>query len=678
MSCNHEHEHKYCCEHEHEHCCEHGHEHEHHHEHSHSHGCGCGCGCGHDHGHSHEHGGDEERGALTYVRMGLSAVGLLASIFFLEGTWQLVVCIIAYLLAGFSVLKEAVENITHGEIFDENFLMTVASIGAFCIGKYPEAVAVMLLYEIGEWLQDKAVGSSRASIEALVNVRPDHANLVKGDEVTTVKAETVSVGDIILVRPGERVPLDGEVIEGSSSVDTSALTGESMPREWTVGSAALAGCVNQSGLLKIKVTRPFSDSSVSRIMAMVEDAQNNKAQPERFITRFARVYTPVVCGIAVLVAVIPPLLGWGSWSTFIHKALAFLVISCPCALVISIPLSFFAGLGGASKEGVLIKGSNYLEALSQTSIVVFDKTGTLTRGVFEVSGIHHNTIPEEKLIELAALAECASSHPISKSLQKAYGKAIDRSRVTDIQESSGHGVTAVVDGHTVAAGNSKLMVQLGIPYHDCHSVGTIIHMAVDGQYAGHIVISDVVKPNAKAAIAALHKAGVEKTVMLTGDAKKVADAVAAELGVDEVHSELLPGDKVAQVEQLLSRQRGKAKLAFVGDGINDAPVLSRADIGIAMGAMGSDAAIEAADVVLMDDEPMQIAKAIHISRKCIGIVYQNIVFALAVKFACLVLGALGLASMWTAIFADVGVMVLAVLNATRALYTKDLAKKNVQ
>ena len=689
MSCNHEHEHEYCCEHEHEHCCEHGHEHEHdhccehehehHHEHSHDHGHshghshGCGCGCGHDHGHSHEHGGDEEQGALTYVRMGLSAVGLLASIFFLEGTWQLVVCIIAYLLAGFSVLKEAVENITHGEIFDENFLMTVASIGAFCIGKYPEAVAVMLLYEIGEWLQDKAVGSSRASIEALVNVRPDHANLVKGDEVTTVKAETVSVGDIILVRPGERVPLDGEVIEGSSSVDTSALTGESMPREWTVGSAALAGCVNQSGLLKIKVTRPFSDSSVSRIMAMVEDAQDNKAQPERFITRFARVYTPVVCGIAVLVAVIPPLLGWGSWSTFIHKALAFLVISCPCALVISIPLSFFAGIGGASKEGVLIKGSNYLETLSKVKTVVFDKTGTLTQGVFEVSGVHHSEMENEKLLEYAALAECASSHPISKSLQRAYGKAIDRDRVRDIQEISGNGVIAKVDGVEVAAGNDKLMHRLGIEPIPCHSVGTIIHMALNGEYAGHIVIADIEKPHSKEALRALKAAGVRKTVMLTGDAKKVADKVASDLGIDQVYSELLPADKVSKVEELLEHKSSdKDKVAFVGDGINDAPVLRRADIGIAMGAMGSDAAIEAADVVLMDDDPLQIPKAVKISRKCLRIVYQNIVLSIVIKLACLILVAIGIANMWLAVFADVGVMVLAVLNAIRALRVQNL------
>ena len=618
MSCNHEHEHEYCCEHEHEHCCEHGHEHEHHHEHSHSHSHGCGCGCGHDHGHSHEHGGDEERGALTYVRMGLSAVGLLASIFFLEGTWQLAVCIIAYLLAGFSVLKEAVENITHGEIFDENFLMTVASIGAFCIGKYPEAVAVMLLYEIGEWLQDKAVGSSRASIEALVNVRPDHANLVKGDEVTTVKAETVSVGDIILVRPGERVPLDGEVIEGRSSVDTSALTGESMPREWTVGSAALAGCVNQSGLLKIKVTRPFSDSSVSRIMAMVEDAQDNKAQPERFITRFARVYTPVVCGIAVLVAVIPPLLGWGSWSTFIHKALAFLVISCPCALVISVPLSFFSGIGCASHNGILMKGSNYLELLAKAEIAAFDKTGTLTKGEFSVTEMScADGVSQEQLLEVAAYCESQSTHPLAKSILKAYGKPV-------------------------------------------------VYVACDGQYLGCIGLSDTLKPDTKEAISALRKLGLHNLTMLSGDRQATANSIAGEIGLDNAWGQLLPEEKVSHLEEL----KKLGSVVYAGDGINDAPVLAAADVGVAMGGLGSDAAMEAADVVIMTDELSRLPLAIRIARKTMSIAKQNIVFSIAVKVLILALSLVTDMGLWLAVFADVGVCMLAILNSLRALRTK--------
>ncbi len=599
------------------------------------------------------------------------------------GWLRLALYLTAYLVIGYDILKKAGQGIANGRVFDENFLMAVATVGAFALaiyeksGDYNEAIAVMLFYQIGELFQSYAVGKSRKNISALMDIRPDYANIEQDGQLVQVDPDEVAIGTVIVVQPGEKVPIDGVVTEGSSTLNTSALTGESLPRDAREGDEVISGCINMTGVLKIRTTKAFGESTVSKILELVENSSSRKSRSEDFIAKFARIYTPVVCYSALALAIIPPVIRLvggmdGQWEQWVYRALTFLVTSCPCALVVSIPLSFFAGIGGASHEGILIKGSNYLETLSQVKTVVFDKTGTLTKGVFEVTAVHHSDMDEHKLLEYAALAECASSHPISKSLQKAYGKAIDRSRVTDIQESSGHGVTAVVDGHTVAAGNSKLMVQLGIPYHDCHSVGTIIHMAVDGQYAGHIVISDVVKPNAKAAIAALHKAGVEKTVMLTGDAKKVADAVAAELGVDEVHSELLPGDKVAQVEQLLSRQRGKAKLAFVGDGINDAPVLSRADIGIAMGAMGSDAAIEAADVVLMDDEPMQIAKAIHISRKCIGIVYQNIVFALAVKFACLVLVAIGAANMWAAIFADVGVMVLAVLNAIRALRVKNL------
>ena len=667
MSCNHEHEHEYCCEHEHEHCCEHEHEHEHHHEHSHGHSYGCGCGCGHDHGHSHEHGGDEEQGALTYVRMGLSAVGLLASIFFLEGTWQLAVCIIAYLLAGFSVLKEAVENITHGEIFDENFLMTVASIGAFCIGKYPEAVAVMLLYEIGEWLQDKAVGSSRASIEALVNVRPDHANLVKGDEVTTVKAETVSVGDIILVRPGERVPLDGEVIEGRSSVDTSALTGESMPREWTVGSAALAGCVNQSGLLKIKVTRPFSDSSVSRIMAMVEDAQDNKAQPERFITRFARVYTPVVCGIAVLVAVIPPLLGWGSWSTFIHKALAFLVISCPCALVISVPLSFFSGIGWGppSHNGILMKGSNYLELLAKAEIAAFDKTGTLTKGEFSVTEMScADGVSQEQLLEVAAYCESQSTHPLAKSILKAYGKPVDGSRLAGIEEISGKGIRAVLDGKTALVGKAELLD--GVAFTTQTSGTTAVYVAYDGQYLGCIGLSDTLKPDTKEAISALRKLGLHNLTMLSGDRQATANSIAGEIGLDNAWGQLLPEEKVSHLEEL----KKLGRVVYAGDGINDAPVLAAADVGVAMGGLGSDAAMEAADVVIMTDELSRLPLAIRIARKTMSIAKQNIVFSIAVKVLILALSLVTDMGLWLAVFADVGVCILAILNSLRALRTK--------
>ncbi len=610
---------------------------------------------------------------------------MLAALYFLPVTgWpRLALYLAAYLVIGYDILKKAGQGILNGRVFDENFLMAVATVGAFALaiyeksGDYNEAIAVMLFYQIGELFQSYAVGKSRKNISALMDIRPDYANVERDGQLVQVDPDEVAVGTVIVVQPGEKVPIDGVVVEGSSTLNTSALTGESLPRDACEGDEIISGCINMTGLLKIRTTKAFGESTVSKILELVENSSSRKSRSEDFIAKFARVYTPAVCYSALALAVLPPvirLIGGmdGQWEQWVYRALTFLVTSCPCALVVSIPLSFFAGIGGASKEGVLIKGSNYLETLSQVKTVVFDKTGTLTKGVFEVTAVHHSDMDESKLLEYAALAECASSHPISKSLQKAYGKAIDRSRVTDIQEISGHGVTACVDGHTVAAGNSKLMTQLNIPYHDCHSVGTIIHMAVDGQYAGHIVISDVVKPHAREALAQLHKAGVSRTVMLTGDAKKVAEAVAAELGVDEVHSELLPGDKVAQVETLLAQQKGRDKLAFVGDGINDAPVLSRADIGIAMGAMGSDAAIEAADIVLMDDDPAKISKAIKISRKCIGIVYQNIVFALAVKFACLVLVAVGAADMWAAIFADVGVMVLAVLNAIRALRVHDL------
>ena len=616
------------------------------------------------------------------LRIIIAAV-MLAALYFLPVTgWlRLGLYLVTYLVIGYDILKKAGQGIANGRVFDENFLMAVATVGAFALaiyeksGDYNEAIAVMLFYQVGELFQSYAVGKSRKNISALMDIRPDYANIEQDGNLVQVDPDEVAVGTVIVVQPGEKAPIDGVVVEGSSTLNTSALTGESLPRDVHEGDEIISGCINMTGVLKIRTTKAFGESTVSKILELVENSSSRKSRSEDFIAKFARIYTPVVCYGALALAVLPPVIRLvggmdGQWEQWIYRALTFLVTSCPCALVVSIPLSFFAGIGGASHEGILIKGSNYLETLSQVRTVVFDKTGTLTRGVFEVTAVHHSDMDEQKLLEYAALAECASSHPISKSLQRAYGKAIDRSRVTDIQELSGHGVTAVVDGHPVAAGNSKLMEQLGIPYHDCHSVGTIIHMAVDGQYAGHIVISDVVKPHAKEAVEALHKAGVEKTVMLTGDAKKVADAVAAELGVDEVHSELLPGDKVDKVESLLAQQSGKAKLAFVGDGVNDAPVLGRADIGIAMGAMGSDAAIEAADIVLMDDEPLQIAKAIRISRKCIGIVYENIVFALAVKFACLVLVAIGLADMWAAIFADVGVMVLAVLNAIRALRVK--------
>ena len=599
------------------------------------------------------------------------------------GVLQLALYLVAYLVIGYDILKKAWRGILNRQVFDENFLMAVATVGAFALaivshsGDYVEAIAVMLFYQIGELFQSYAVGKSRRNISALMDIRPDYANIERDGQLEKVDPDEVEIGSVIVVQPGEKVPLDGVILSGASSLNTSALTGESLPRDAKAGDEVISGCINMTGVLRIQTTKAFGESTVSKILELVEDSSSHKSKSENFISKFARVYTPAVCYSALALAVLPPvvrlMLGYpAQWGDWVYRALTFLVISCPCALVISIPLSFFAGIGGASKEGVLIKGSNYLETLSKVKTVVFDKTGTLTQGVFEVSGVHHSEMENEKLLEYAALAECASSHPISKSLQRAYGKAIDRDRVRDIQEISGKGVSAVVDGHAVLAGNDKLMALRGIPFIGCHSVGTIIHIAIDGQYAGHIVISDVVKPHAKEAIERLKHAGVEKTVMLTGDSRRVADQVAGALGVDEVHSELLPADKVAQVEKLLSGKGGKDKLAFVGDGINDAPVLSRADIGIAMGAMGSDAAIEAADVVLMDDDPLKIAKAIRISRKCIGIVYQNIVFALAVKFACLALGALGLANMWAAIFADVGVMVLAVLNAIRALRVHNL------
>ena len=599
------------------------------------------------------------------------------------GVLQLALYLVAYWVIGYDILKKAWKGILNRQVFDENFLMAVATIGAFALaiyersGDYVEAIAVMLFYQIGELFQSYAVGKSRRNISALMDIRPDYANIERDGRLEKVDPDEVEIGSVIVVQPGEKVPLDGVILSGTSSLNTSALTGESLPRDAKEGDEVISGCINMTGVLRIQTTKEFGESTVSKILELVEDSSSHKSKSEDFISKFARVYTPAVCYGALALAILPPVVRlltgnsaqWGEW---IYRALTFLVISCPCALVISIPLSFFAGIGGASKEGVLIKGSNYLETLSQVKTVVFDKTGTLTQGVFEVSGVHHNEMEDEKLLEYAALAECASSHPISKSLQRAYGKEIDRDRVSDIQEISGKGISAKVDGHDVLAGNSKLMELNRIAFIDCHSVGTIIHMAIDGEYAGHIVISDVVKPHAKEAIERLKHSGVEKTVMLTGDTRRVAEQVAKDLGVDEVHSDLLPADKVAQVEKLLAAKGDKDKLAFVGDGINDAPVLSRADIGIAMGAMGSDAAIEAADVVLMDDDPMKIAKAIRISRKCIGIVYQNIVFALVVKFACLALGALGIANMWAAIFADVGVMVLAVLNAIRALRVHNL------
>ena len=618
------------------------------------------------------------------TRIIIAAVMLIALRFIpVTGLLRLALYLVVYIIIGYDILRKAGKGILNRRVFDENFLMAVATVGAFALaiyersGDYNEAIAVMLFYQIGELFQSYAVGKSRKNISALMDIRPDYANIERDGKLEKVDPDEVAVGSIIVVQPGEKVPIDGVIVEGSSSLNTSALTGESLPRDAKPGDDIISGCINMTGVLKVKTTKEFGESTVSKILELVENSSSRKSRSEAFISKFARVYTPAVCYSALALAVLPPVVRLitgldAQWEHWIYRALSFLVVSCPCALVISIPLSFFAGIGGASKEGVLIKGSNYLETLSQVKTVVFDKTGTLTQGVFEVSAVHHTPIEQEKLLEYAALAECASSHPISKSLQRAYGKEIDRSRITDIEEISGHGVIAKVDGVQVAAGNDKLMEQLNIPYQSCHSIGTIIHMALDGKYAGHIVISDIVKPHSKQAIANLKHAGVEKTVMLTGDTKKVADSVAAELGVDEVYSELLPAGKVEKVEGLLAANSGSAKLAFVGDGINDAPVLSRADIGIAMGAMGSDAAIEAADVVLMDDDPLQIAKAIKISRKCIRIVYENIGFALVVKFGCLLLVALGMANMWAAIFADVGVMIIAVLNAIRALRVHNL------
>ena len=596
-----------------------------------------------------------------------------------DGWLKFVLFMIPYLVIGHDILLKAWKGILNRQVFDENFLMAVATIGAILLGDYKEGVAVMLFYQIGELFQSYAVGKSRRNISELMDIRPDYANIEKEDgTLEQVDPDEVEIGSVIVVQPGEKVPIDGVIEEGRTSLNTSALTGESLPREAGVGDEVISGCINMSGVLKIRTTKEFGESTVSKILDMVENASSKKSRSENFISKFAKYYTPAVCYGALALAVLPPLvrllfLGmapeWGDW---IMRALTFLVISCPCALVISIPLSFFAGIGGASNAGVLVKGSNYLETLSETKYVVFDKTGTMTQGVFEVSGVHHSSMDTEKLLEYAALAECHSSHPISKSLKKAYGKPLDQSRVTDVEEISGNGVTAKVDGVRVAAGNSKLMEKLGVDCMECHSVGTVVHMAVDGKYAGHILISDQIKPHAKEAIAALKKCGVKKTIMLTGDRREAARQVAEELGIDEVHSELLPGDKVAQVEKLLDEKGEKEKLAFVGDGINDAPVLSRADIGIAMGALGSDAAIEAADIVLMDDDPLKISKAIRISRKCLRIVYENIYFAIGVKVICLILGALGIANMWAAIFADVGVMVIAVLNAIRALNVKKL------
>ena len=594
-----------------------------------------------------------------------------------EGYLRFVLFMIPYLVIGYDILKKAFKGILNKQVFDENFLMAVATVGAILLGDYSEGVAVMLFYQIGELFQSYAVGKSRRNISELMDIRPDYANIEKDGTLEQVDPDEVEIGTIIVVQPGEKVPIDGVITEGTSTLNTSALTGESLPRDAKAGDEVISGCINMTGLLKIRTTKEFGESTVSKILELVENSSSRKSKSENFISKFAKYYTPAVCYGAIALAFIPPIVllimgksaMWGDW---IYRALTFLVISCPCALVISIPLSFFAGIGGASNQGILVKGSNYLETLAQTKYVVFDKTGTMTQGVFEVSGIHHNEMPDEKLLEYAALAECSSSHPISKSLQKAYGKPIDRNRVTDIEEISGNGVIAKVDGISVAAGNTKLMNRLGIAYQDCHHVGTVVHMAIDGKYAGHILISDIIKPHAKEAIAELKKAGISKTVMLTGDSKRVADQVAGELGIQEVYSELLPADKVSRVEELLNQKSEKAKLAFVGDGINDAPVLSRADIGIAMGALGSDAAIEAADIVLMDDDPLKISKAIKIARKCIRIVYENIYFAIGIKILCLILGALGIANMWVAIFADVGVMILAVLNAIRTLFVKNL------
>ena len=623
--------------------------------------------------------------AASLLLLGLQIAGPeVFDIFGAAGRYVRLACYLAdYLVIGYDILIKAAKGIRGGRVFDENFLMALATLGALALaiyenGDYTEAIAVMLFYQVGEWFQSYAVGKSRKNISELMDIRPDYANVDRNGQLEQVDPDEVEIGSVIVVQPGEKVPIDGIVLEGSSTLNTAALTGESMPREVKKGDEIISGCVNMTGLLKIQTTKEFGQSTVSKILDLVENASSRKSKSEDFISRFARIYTPAVCCAALALAIIPPMvagLAMGAdpaWETWVYRALTFLVASCPCALVISIPLSFFAGIGGASREGVLVKGSNYLETLSQTRTVVFDKTGTLTQGVFQVSGIHHSKLEDDKLVEYAALAESASSHPISKSLQRAYGKELDRSRVTDIQEISGNGVTATVDGRQVAAGNDKLMDRLGVEYIPCRSVGTIIHIAIDGNYMGHILISDVVKPHSKQAIRALKGAGVERTVMLTGDSKKVADQVAGELGIDQVYSQLLPADKVEKVEELLKEQQGKAKLAFVGDGINDAPVLGRADIGIAMGAMGSDAAIEAADVVLMDDDPMKISKAIKISRKCLGIVYENIVFAIGIKLICLLLVALGYANMWLAVFADVGVMIIAVLNAIRALFVKRL------
>ena len=619
------------------------------------------------------------------LRILASAVLLVALHFVPVTGWARFICyMVPYLVIGYDILIKAGKGIAHRQVTDENFLMAVATVGAIALalyersGDYTEAIAVMLFYQVGEWFQSYAVGKSRRNISELMDIRPDYANVESDGKLEHVDPDEVEIGTVIVVQPGEKVPIDGVIVEGESSLNTSALTGESLPRDAKAGDEIISGCINMTGVLKIRTTKEFGESTVSKILDLVENASSRKSRSEAFISRFARIYTPAVCLGALALAIIPPLvriafLGLGGeWETWIYRALTFLVASCPCALVISIPLSFFAGIGGASNAGVLVKGSNYLETLSQTRIVVFDKTGTLTKGVFEVNGIHHSPYSDKQLVEYAALAESASSHPISKSLQAAYGGEIDRSRVSDIREIGGQGVTAIVDGRRVAAGNDKLMDAEGVNYIECHSVGTIIHMAIDGEYAGHIVISDVIKPDAREAVAALKKCGVRETVMLTGDAEKVAESVAASLGIDRVYSELLPGDKVDKVEELIKNKGDKSKLAFVGDGINDAPVLSRADIGIAMGAMGSDAAIEAADVVLMDDDPMKISKAIKISRKCLRIVYENIVFAIGIKLACLLLVAIGSANMWLAIFADVGVMILAVLNAIRALFVKKL------
>lgn len=603
---------------------------------------------------------------------------VLLSLLSVEGYLEFVLYMVPYLVIGHDILRKAFKGIKNRQVFDENFLMAVATLGAVLLGNYSEGVAVMLFYQIGELFQSYAVGKSRKNISELMDIRPDYANIERDGELERVDPDEVETGSVIIVQPGEKVPIDGIILEGSSTLNTSALTGESLPREAAVGDEVISGCINMTGVLKIQTTKEFGESTVSKILDLVENASSKKSKSENFISKFARYYTPAVCYSALALAVIPPVVSmlflgiepmWGMW---LYRALTFLVISCPCALVISIPLSFFAGIGGASKEGVLVKGSNYLETLAQTRYVVFDKTGTVTLGVFEVSGIHHNKLEDEKLLEYAALAESFSNHPISKSLKKAYGKPIDKSRVTEVEEIGGNGVTARVDGDFVAAGNARLMERLGVEYKDCHKVGTIVHMAINGEYAGHILISDIVKPHAKEALENLRRAGVTRTVMLTGDAKNVAEQVAKELGITEVYSELLPADKVSKVEELLSKKNSKDKLAFVGDGVNDAPVLSRADIGIAMGALGSDAAIEAADVVLMDDDPLKIAKAIKISRKCIRIVYQNIYFAIGIKLICLILGAFGIANMWLAIFADVGVMVLAILNAIRALFVKKL------